>query len=89
MILKEEYDGDIPQSVEDLCKLPGVGPKMAHLVMKSAWNVISGIGVDVHVHRISNRLGWTPKPTSQPENTRIALESWLPRYDQDSNTKVV
>ncbi|XP_067672023.1 endonuclease III-like protein 1 [Haliotis asinina] len=78
-ILKTEYAKDIPGSVEDLCKLPGVGPKMAHLVMKCAWNVMSGIGVDTHVHRISNRLHWFKKPTKQPEQTRVALEEWLPR----------
>lgn len=58
---------------------PGVGPKMAYLVMKSAWNVIDGIGVDTHVHRISNRLGWVKSSTKQPEDTRKALEDWLPR----------
>lgn len=52
---------------------------MAHLVMKSAWNIVSGIGVDTHVHRISNRLSWVKKPTKQPEDTRKALEDWLPR----------
>lgn len=53
--------------------------QMAHLVMKAAWNTITGIGVDTHVHRISNRLGWVQKPTKDPEATRKALEDWLPR----------
>lgn len=79
-ILKEEYDGDIPDSINGLCDLPGVGPKMAHLCMMEAWNIVTGIGVDVHVHRISARLGWVPKKgIKTPEDTRIALESWLPR----------
>ena len=43
-ILHNEYNGDIPDSVEKLCKLPGVGPKMAHLCMKTAWGVLTGIG---------------------------------------------
>ncbi|CAL8079349.1 unnamed protein product [Calicophoron daubneyi] len=77
-ILRDKYDGDIPNTVEDLCSLPGVGPKMAHLAMKCAWNKITGIGVDTHVHRICNRLGWTRKPTKTPEETRRELESWLP-----------
>merc|ERR1711902_367981 len=48
--------------------------------MRSAWGMQSGIGVDTHVHRISNWLGWTgPKGTKTPEETRQALESWLPR----------
>lgn len=42
--LKEQYDGDIPDSVEKLCKLRGVGPKMAHICMKVAWNKVTGIG---------------------------------------------
>ena len=60
--------------------LPGVGPKMAHLVMDIAWGNVTGIAVDTHVHRISNRLGWVKKTTKDPEDTRKALEDWLPRY---------
>ncbi|GLV44582.1 uncharacterized protein CBL_13486 [Carabus blaptoides fortunei] len=75
-ILRDQYKGDIPKTVVDLCKLPGVGPKMAHLCMKTAWGEITGIGVDTHVHRISNRLGWVN--TKIPEGTRKELESWLP-----------
>ena len=37
---------------------------------------VTGIGVDTHVHRISNRLGWVKKRTKLPEKTRIAVESW-------------
>ncbi|XP_063534216.1 uncharacterized protein LOC134744367 [Cydia strobilella] len=76
--LKEQYNGDIPDSVEKLCKLTGVGPKMAHICMSVAWNKVTGIGVDTHVHRISNRIGWVKKPTATPEDTRKALEAWLP-----------
>ncbi|XP_066248123.1 endonuclease III-like protein 1 [Euwallacea similis] len=75
-ILKDQYNCDIPRTVEDLCKLPGVGPKMAHLCMKTAWGETTGIGVDTHVHRICNRLGWVK--TKTPEETRKALEDWLP-----------
>lgn len=75
-ILKSEYGGDIPKTVDDLMKLPGVGPKMGHLCMKTAWGVVTGIGVDTHVHRISNRLHWVK--TKAPEATRKALEGWLP-----------
>lgn len=114
--------------MDKLCKLPGVGPKMAHICMKVAWNRVTGIGkikhlstvslkivltlvhanllmfplpwlrhkfifiiikiptlirmfipgVDTHVHRISNRIGWVKKTTSSPEDTRKALETWLP-----------
>ncbi|XP_053712218.1 endonuclease III-like protein 1 [Synchiropus splendidus] len=78
-MLQLEFGGDIPNTVEGLVRLPGVGPKMAHLAMDIAWDQVSGIGVDTHVHRISNRLGWLRKPTKTPEETRRALEEWLPR----------
>lgn len=78
-VLLEKYDGDIPDSVEGLCSLPGVGPKMAYLAMSCGWGRTVGIGVDTHVHRISNRLGWLPAPTKTAEQTRKALEAWLPR----------
>lgn len=77
-ILIEKFDSDIPNDIKGLVSLPGVGPKMAHICMRVAWNIITGIGVDTHVHRISNRLKWVEKETKDPEQTRIALEKWLP-----------
>ena len=78
-VLKEKYDSDIPPTVAELCKLPGVGPKMAHLTMNIAWGNQSGIGVDTHVHRIVSRLGWTKQECKTPEQTRQCLEAWLPK----------
>ncbi|KAK1162779.1 endonuclease III-like protein 1 isoform X1 [Acipenser oxyrinchus oxyrinchus] len=78
-ILQQQYNGDIPDNVTDLVKLPGIGPKMAHLTMAIAWNTVSGIGVDTHVHRIANRLRWMKRETKTPEETRVGLEDWLPR----------
>ncbi|XP_028904925.1 endonuclease III-like protein 1 isoform X2 [Ornithorhynchus anatinus] len=78
-ILKDRYRGDIPATVAGLLQLPGVGPKMAHLAMAIAWGAVSGIAVDTHVHRIANRLQWTQTETKSPEQTRAALEDWLPR----------
>ena len=75
----DQHDGDIPNTAETLMKLPGVGPKMAHITMNVAFGKPSGIGVDVHVHRITNRLGWNE--TKNPENTRKVLESWLPKEE--------
>lgn len=75
-ILLDKYGGDIPGTVEELMELPGVGPKMSYLVMQVAWKQCVGIGVDVHVHRICNTLRWVKSET--PEQTRAALESWLP-----------
>ncbi|KAK4191599.1 hypothetical protein QBC35DRAFT_486568 [Podospora australis] len=81
IILKEKWGGDIPPTVEGLISLPGVGPKMAHLCMsaEAGWNQVTGIGVDVHVHRITNLWGWQSPPSKSPEETRASLESWLPR----------
>ncbi|POO03446.1 DNA glycosylase [Trema orientale] len=81
-----KYDGDIPSSLEELLLLPGIGPKMAHLVMNVGWNNVQGICVDTHVHRICNRLGWVSRPgtkqkTSTPEETREALQMWLPKEE--------
>nr|XP_043618601.1 endonuclease III homolog 1, chloroplastic-like isoform X2 [Erigeron canadensis] len=81
-----KYNGDIPDTLESLLSLPGIGPKMAHLVMNIAWNNVQGICVDTHVHRICNRLGWvtrhgTKLPTKTPEETRESLQSWLPKEE--------
>ncbi|KAL6907014.1 DNA glycosylase [Trichoderma evansii] len=75
-ILRDEWNGDIPDTIQGLTSLPGVGPKMAYLCMSVAWNRTEGIGVDVHVHRITNMWGWNK--TKNPEETRLALQSWLP-----------
>ncbi|KAJ0159078.1 Endonuclease III -like protein [Colletotrichum tanaceti] len=76
-ILRDKFDGDIPDTIEGLTSLPGVGPKMAYLCLSAAWDRTEGIGVDVHVHRITNLWGW--HKTTQPEATRLALQGWLPR----------
>jgi len=75
--LASTFDSDIPSTISGLTSLPGVGPKMAYLCMSSAWNRDEGIGVDVHVHRITNLWGW--HKTTTPEQTRRELEGWLPR----------
>ncbi|KIK24479.1 hypothetical protein PISMIDRAFT_98508 [Pisolithus microcarpus 441] len=77
--LRDDFDSDVPKTVDELCSLPGVGPKMAFLALQVAWNINLGIGVDVHVHRITNRLGWHRRPTKNPEETRLNLQSWLPK----------
>ncbi|KAK3685066.1 DNA glycosylase, partial [Podospora appendiculata] len=80
-ILRDQHNSDIPTTLEGLMALPGVGPKMAHLCMSAdnGWGRVLGIGVDVHVHRITNLWGWQAPPSKNPEETRAALESWLPR----------
>ena len=77
LILRDKFDGDIPGTIEGLISLPGVGPKMGYLCLSAAWGRTEGIGVDVHVHRITNLWGW--HKTKNPEETREALQAWLPR----------
>ncbi|KJA19070.1 hypothetical protein HYPSUDRAFT_69421 [Hypholoma sublateritium FD-334 SS-4] len=79
IMLRDKFDSDVPDTVDKLCALPGVGPKMAFLTLQVAWNITDGIGVDVHVHRITNLLGWHKPPTKSPEQTRLNLQSWLPK----------
>jgi endonuclease III len=80
LILRDKFNSDIPNTIEGMTSLPGVGPKMAYLCMSSAWGRDEGIGVDVHVHRITNLWGWHGGAgTKGPEETRIALQKWLPR----------
>ena len=76
-ILRDDHAGDIPDTIDGLMALPGVGPKMAYLCLSAAWGRTEGIGVDVHVHRITNLWGW--HKTKAPEETRESLEAWLPR----------
>lgn len=76
-VLKDEYNGDIPPNAQEMMKLSGVGPKMAFIVENVAFGVSSGVGVDTHMHRIFNELKWVT--SKNPEQTRVQLESWLPR----------
>lgn len=65
------YGGRVPSTMEELLTLPGVGRKTANLVLILAHRSNSNICVDTHVHRISNRLGWTS--TRTPDETEHAL----------------
>ena len=69
--LLSAYGGRVPSSLEELVTLPGVGRKTATLVMILAFQSTQHICVDIHVHRISNRLGWVK--TTTPTATEQAL----------------
>ena len=73
----------VPDSKEELVKLPGVGVKTANLVLNRAFG-IPAIAVDTHVHRISNLLGWVH--TKTPEQTEKELIKIVPKkYWPDMN----
>lgn len=74
-IIIENNNANIPDEIDDLIKLPGVGRKTANLVVILGFNK-PGICVDTHVHRISNRIGWVK--TKTPEETEFALRKLLP-----------
>lgn len=76
MILNE-FKGEIPNTRENLMKLPGVGRKTANLVLNRAF-ITPAIAVDTHVHRISNTLGWVQ--TKTPGETEIELIKILPKH---------
>ncbi len=71
-----EYDSKVPDEIDELLKLKGVGRKTANLVVTLGYNK-PGICVDTHVHRISNRLGYVK--TKTPEETEFRLREALPR----------
>lgn len=71
-----DFNGELPCDLDALLSFRGVGPKCAHLVLGIACGQ-PRIGVDIHVHRITNRWGYVSAPT--PEKTTVALEAKLPR----------
>lgn len=75
-ILRDQFGGVVPENMKELLLLPGVGRKTANCVLVYAFEK-PAIPVDVHVHRISNRLGLVD--TKDPEETEVELEKVVPR----------
>lgn len=75
-IIDSQYSGKVPQTMESLLELPGVGRKTANCVLVYAFDK-PAIPVDTHVHRISNRLGLVK--TKTPEETEVELMKKIPR----------
>lgn len=86
-ILFEKYDSKVPDTIEELLKFKGVGRKTANLVLTRGFNK-PAICVDVHVHRIFNRLGYIK--TKTPEETEFVLRKKLPqKFWMEINTLFV
>lgn len=86
-ILVEKYNSKVPDSIEELCKFNGVGRKTANLTLSLGFNK-PAICVDVHVHRIFNRIGYVN--TKNPDETEFKLREILPeKYWIDINTLLV
>ena len=86
-IIVEKYKGIVPNEIDELVKFKGVGRKTANLVLTKGFNK-PAICVDVHVHRITNRLGYVK--TKTPDDTEMELRKILPKkYWIDFNTLLV
>ena len=75
--LVERHGGQVPQTMAELVKLPGVGRKTANVVLGVLWNKPEGVVVDTHVQRLSQRLGWSRE--TEPEKIEKDLCAILPR----------
>jgi endonuclease-3 len=73
----DEYDGKVPDTMEDLMTLRGVARKTANIVMGNAYGIVEGIAVDTHVKRVSNRLGFSAQ--SDPDRIEQDLMALIPR----------
>ena len=86
-VLAEKFNGVLPNTVEELCELPGVGRKTANLTVAVGFD-LPAICVDVHVHRICNRLGLIK--TKTPFDTEMTLRKILPvKYWKTWNSHLV
>lgn len=72
-----EYAGKVPQTMEELQTLPGVGRKTANIVLNECFDIVDGIAVDTHVFRIAKRLGFTKADT--PANAEKDLLELIPK----------
>jgi endonuclease-3 len=76
-ILVEHYGGEVPSSMRELTKLPGIGRKTANVILANAFGVSSGIAVDTHVHRLARRLKLTRQ--QDPDRTERDLTRLIPK----------
>ena len=82
-----DYGGEVPATMSELVKLPGVGRKTANIVLNVGFGIVEGIAVDTHVNRIAHRLRLSPKThEKEPLKTEQDLLKILPRaYWNDVN----
>jgi endonuclease-3 len=86
-MLVEDHGGEVPRTLAELIKLPGVGRKTANVVLGVAFNSPEGVVVDTHVQRISQRLGWTRN--TEPVTIEQDLMKLFPREDWDMLSHVL
>ena len=80
-VLVRDHKGKVPQDMDQLVLLAGVGRKTANVVLGNAYRIASGVVVDTHVTRLSNRLGWVKSKNAQiierKLNSMVAKEDWI------------
>lgn len=77
MMVVEKFDGNVPERMEDLLQLPGVGRKTANIILHHAFDIVIGIAVDTHVKRVAYRLGITS--STNPDSIEKDLMSVYPQ----------
>ena len=84
----EKYNGKMPETMEELIKLPGIGRKSANVIMLEAFNNLQGIAVDTHAKRIANRMGLSKE--KEPSKIEQDLIKEVPKkYFKDVNHLLV
>ncbi|MBI3620796.1 MAG: endonuclease III [Nitrospirae bacterium] len=78
-ILDEKYHGRVPETLEQLVELPGIGRKTAHAILINAFGKVEGVVVDTHVIRVAFRLGWTKN--TKPDKIEQDLMTLIPKAD--------
>lgn len=78
-LLVQKHGGQVPKTIEELCELPGVGRKTANVVLGNAYQITSGVAVDTHVTRLSNRFGWVK--TNDAVKIEAKLNKMCPQKD--------
>jgi endonuclease-3 len=78
-MLVEHFHGKVPETLEQLVELPGIGRKTAHAILINAFGKVEGVVVDTHVIRVAYRLGWTTN--TKPEKIEQDLMMLIPRAE--------
>ncbi len=79
-MLVEVYNGEVPRTLDELTRLPGVGRKTANVVLSVAFGQ-AALAVDTHIYRVSHRLGLVPTTANTPYKVELALRKYIPEKD--------
>ena len=86
--LREEYDDDAPETLEEIIKFPGIGRKIGLLYLKECCQQNEGVAVDTHIHKIANRLKWVNN-TKDPNKTSLELEKIVDKKYWDNINSIL